>query len=49
MAKFDVERAQEALNWMEQVLGRELDPPSHQVANQKDVRAGLKDGVALCE
>ena len=49
MAKFDVGRAQEALAWIEQVIGRELDPPSREIQTQQDIRKSLKDGVSLCE
>ncbi len=48
MAKFDIKRAKEALQWMEDVLGETLYPDSQSIKDQLGVKEALKDGQALC-
>ncbi|XP_046344794.1 calponin-2-like [Haliotis rufescens] len=47
--KFDLDKAKEAISWIEKVTGRTLQPASGDFRNERDVAAVLKDGVALCE
>lgn len=49
LAKFDIDRACGAMQWIEAVLGRRLEPPSDDIQEQLDVRDALRDGIALCE
>ena len=46
-----MERATEALDWVEAVLRREMayPQPSQGLRDQLDFAAVLKDGTALCE
>ncbi|XP_065569065.1 calponin-1-like [Artemia franciscana] len=50
-AKFSLERAREAIIWIERVLDKKLEVPSPDgdLRDQLDFAAALKDGVALCE
>jgi len=50
-AKFSLERAEEAMSWMEAVLGRSLtvEASNDGLRDQLDFAAVLKDGVVLCE
>lgn len=50
-AKFSIERAREALDWVEAVLQRPLPFPSPDegLRDQLDFAHVLKDGIALCE
>lgn len=50
-AKFSVERAQQAVEWVEAVIGKKLELPSGQdrLQDQVDFGAILKDGKVLCE
>ena len=49
-AKFSMERAQEALDWVEAVLRRRLNYPSPEgLRDQLDFAHALKDGIILCE
>jgi len=50
-AKFSIERAREALDWVEAVLERALPYPSPDegLRDQLDFAHVLKDGIALCE
>jgi len=49
-AKFSLERAREAVDWVERVLGEPLDYPSeHGLRDQHDFGAVLKDGTVLCK
>jgi len=44
-AKFSLERAKEAISWVEQVIGR----PLSDVSDQESFFAMLKDGTVLCQ
>jgi len=50
-AKFSLERAREALDWVEAVLERQLDYPEQAdgLGDQLDFAHVLKDGTALCQ
>ncbi|CAG0921076.1 unnamed protein product [Notodromas monacha] len=53
-AKFQLDRAIEALDWVEAVLGRQLaaengGEPVRPIRDQLDFAAPLKDGTALCD
>jgi len=54
-AKFDVEYANEAMDWIKEVLAKngedhkDLIASIKPVAKMEDVQTNLKDGVALCE
>ena len=49
-AKFSLERAKEAVFWVEAVLGRKLDTGSDNgIRDQLDFATALRDGVVLCE
>jgi len=48
-AKFAPERAQEAVAWIEAVLGKSVLPEGGQASEQADFGEGLKDGSVLCE
>ena len=48
-AKFSLERAQQAVHWIEAVLDKKLDIPNGEVKDQVDFGAALKDGIVLCE
>ncbi|CAG7820253.1 unnamed protein product [Allacma fusca] len=50
-AKFNLERAQEALKWVEEVIEQKLEIPNSDegIRNQADFATALRDGVALCE
>ena len=50
-AKFSLERAREALDWVERVLDEPLDFPSPEegLRDQHDFGAVLKDGTVLCK
>ncbi|XP_071438817.1 myophilin-like isoform X1 [Hetaerina americana] len=50
-AKFNMERALEAVKWIEEMLGRPLDMPKPELRmrDQFDFAFALKDGVALCQ
>jgi len=52
-AKFSLERAKEAISWVEAVLGRKLEFRSNDHGNvmrdQLDFACVLKDGLVLCE
>jgi len=50
-AKFSLERAKEALYWVEAVVDRKLETGNNQngLRDQLDFAAALRDGVALCE
>ncbi|ODN05277.1 Calponin-1 [Orchesella cincta] len=50
-AKFSLERAKEAVLWVEAVLDRKLDIPNSDngIKDQLDFAAALRDGVVLCE
>lgn len=48
-AKFELKLALEALQWIEEVTGRPLEPPRGEFKDQFDVQDVLKDGVVLCE
>lgn len=50
-AKFSMERAREALDWVEAVLRRQLNypSPSEGLRDQLDFAHVLKDGIILCE
>ncbi|XP_014677110.1 PREDICTED: calponin-3-like [Priapulus caudatus] len=48
-AKFDMNLAKEALTWIEEVTGRNLESPRGDFKDQYDVQEALKDGQALCE
>ena len=49
MAKFDLNRAREALQWIEEVTGMQLEPSSQEIKDQRDVKLALKNGQALCQ
>ena len=49
-AKFDLERAQTALDWVEQMIEEKLDYPSGGgVKDSLEFGAILKDGSVLCK
>ncbi len=50
-AKFSIEMAQQALSWIEAVLGKQLDLPDgvDGLKDQADFGAALRDGSVLCE
>lgn len=50
-AKFSLERAREALDWVERVLDEPLDYPNPEegLRDQHDFGAVLKDGTVLCK
>jgi hypothetical protein len=48
LKKFDLEKAKEALQWVEDVLGEPLDPSAQSITDHNDVKACLMDGKALC-
>jgi len=49
-AKFDIERAQTALDWAEQMIGQKLDyPEGGAIRDSLDFGAILKDGTILCQ
>lgn len=50
-AKFSLERAREALDWVEAVLDRQLNypQPAEGLRDQLDFAHVLKDGITLCE
>ena len=50
-AKFSMERAREALDWVEAVLDRQLNypQPAEGLRDQLDFAHALKDGITLCE
>ena len=45
-AKFDLERAQMALDWVEEMVGQKLDGP---IKDSIEFGAILKDGSILCQ
>ena len=45
-AKFDLERAQMALDWLEEMVGQKLDGP---IKDSIEFGAILKDGSILCQ
>lgn len=49
-AKFNLDRAMAALDWIERILERQFNPPKPEEGfrDQIDIAAVLKDGVALC-
>ena len=49
IAKFDLERAKEALQWVEAVTGEQLEPRSEELKDQLSVKQALKNGTALCQ
>lgn len=48
-AKYDQERAQSCISWIEAVLGKSLDLPGDGCSDQLNFQAVLKDGAVLCE
>lgn len=50
-AKYEVEKEQEAREWMEAVLGESIDPsvPQHEPLGPDRFHAALKDGIILCK
>ena len=48
-AKFCLERAQEALDWLSAVTDKPLDYKEGQLKDQNDFCDLLRDGVLLCE
>lgn len=48
-AKFDMERAQTALDWIAQMVGREIDLKDGQLSDSDEFGAILKNGHLLCE
>lgn len=49
IAKFDADRAREALRWVEAVTGTPLEPSSADVVDHLGVKRALKSGVHLCQ
>jgi len=47
-AKFSVERARECMGWVEDVLGKKLQPEAAEIKDQIEFAAILKDGSVLC-
>ena len=50
-AKFELGRAQESLDWIEAVTGKNLDYPEggSEIRDQKDFGSILQNGHLLCE
>lgn len=50
-AKYEVEKEQEAREWMEEVLGEPIDSsaPRHEPLGPDRFHAALKDGIILCK
>jgi len=48
-AKFDMERAQTALDWIAQMVGRDIDLKDGQLSDSDEFGAILKNGHLLCE
>jgi len=48
-AKFDMERAQTALDWIAQLSGKEIDLKDGQLSDSEEFGAILKNGHLLCE
>nr|ACO14747.1 Calponin-3 [Caligus clemensi] len=48
-AKFSIERAHEALSWMEAVLQKKVEIPNEELKDQYDFGGILKNGILLCE
>merc|ERR1711872_324127 len=48
-AKFSVERARECMEWVEEVLGRKMEPEACEIKDQIEFSNILKDGAVLCQ
>ncbi|RWS12823.1 calponin-1-like protein [Dinothrombium tinctorium] len=50
-AKFDIELAMQAINWLQSVTQIKIEPPFPEKGfqDQKDFGEALKDGIALCQ
>lgn len=48
MKKFDLDRAKEALHWIECIVGEKLNPEACEIKDHHDVKIALKDGQMLC-
>ena len=48
LAKFDIDQSIAAMEWIEEVLGEPLVPPSDQIEDQYGIQDALKNGQVLC-
>nr|AGN29586.1 calponin-3 [Acartia pacifica]AGN29587.1 calponin-3 [Acartia pacifica] len=48
-SKFNMDRARECMMWVEEVLGKKMEPESSEMKDQYEFANILKNGVILCE